>query len=72
MGLGKNNTGLEEIKNSVSNIENLTEDIKSDIGNTDDTSATVTSGSVMAKLNEIVKIISRLGVDENGMYVIVD
>ena len=72
MGLVKNNTDLEEIRESILNLEEISQEIKTAIGNTADAGGTTESGSTMAKMNAALKIVSKLGIDENGLYVITD
>lgn len=53
-------------------LEETSQAIKTAIGETTDTGGSTTTGSTMSKLNEALKLISKLGIDENGLYVITD
>ena len=53
-------------------LESTSQEIKTAIGNTTDTGGTTGSGSTMAKMNAALEIVSKLGIDENGLYVITD
>lgn len=53
-------------------LEETSQEIKATIGETTDTGGSTTTGSTMSKLNKALELVSKLGIDENGIYVITD